>query len=57
LVTGCVVVVIWNLAPSLQWQDIHPGIWGVAAHLLALVVVSWLTRPMDATHVRQFVEA
>ena len=54
LLVGCGVVVLWNLVPSLQWQDTHPGIWGVAAHLVALVVVSLLTAPMDSEHVRTF---
>ncbi len=57
LLTGCGVVVLWNLVPSLQWQDIHPGIWGMGAHLIALVSVSLFTQPMDSEHVRKFVEA
>jgi SSS family solute:Na+ symporter len=57
LLTGCAVALIWNLVPSLQWQEIHPGIWGVAAHVVALVTVSLLTSPMDPAHVRKFVEA
>lgn len=57
LVTGCLVTIVWNLVPSLQWQGIHPGIWGLAAHILALVTVSYMTRPMDPAHVRTFVEA
>lgn len=55
LLAGGAVTVIWNVSPGLQWQDIHPGIWGVAANLLALVAVSLLTRPMDEAHVREFV--
>jgi len=57
LLVGCAVVVIWNLVPSLQWQQIHPGIWGIAAHLVTLVAVSKLTKPMDDAHVRTFVDA
>ncbi len=57
LLSGCAVVIVWNLIPSLQWQQIHPGIWGVAVHVLVLVVVSKLTTPMDPEHVRTFVEA
>ena len=57
LLTGCTVALIWNLVPSLQWQEIHPGIWGVAAHVVALVTVSLFTSPMDPSHVRKFVEA
>jgi SSS family solute:Na+ symporter len=57
LLTGCAVVLIWNLVPFLQWQDIHPGIWGVGAHLVALTTVSLATAPMDVEHVSAFVEA
>ena len=57
LVVGCAVVVLWNLVPALQWLDIHPGIWGIGAHLVALVVVSLATAPMDSRHVESFVEA
>ena len=52
---GCLVTVIWNLWPSLQWQDVHPGIWGLVANLLVLVVASLATEPMDQAHVDQFV--
>ena len=41
--------------PVLQWQQIHPGIFGVLANVLVLVVVSLATRPMDEDHVAQFV--
>ena len=57
LLTGCGVVVLFNLVPSLQWHDIHPGIWGIGAHLIALVVASLLTAPMNSEHVRKFIEA
>ncbi|MFQ5678350.1 MAG: sodium:solute symporter [Gemmatimonadota bacterium] len=57
LAAGCGLTVLWNLVPSLQWQGIHPGIWGVAANVAALVVVSLLTRPMPEEHVREFVVA
>ncbi|MFQ5743525.1 MAG: sodium:solute symporter [Acidobacteriota bacterium] len=57
LLAGCLVTVVWNLAPSLQWQQIHPGIWGVVANLVTMVVVSLATTPMDEAHVRQFVIA
>jgi len=57
LLTGCAVVIVWNLVPSLQWYDIHPGIWGVGAHVVTLVVVSLLTTPMDRAHVEKFVNA
>jgi SSS family solute:Na+ symporter len=57
LLTGCAVTLIWNLVPSLQWHEIHPGIWGVAAHVVTLVTVSLFTSPMEPAHVRMFVEA
>ena len=55
LVAGCAVTVLWNLFPALQWQEIHPGIWGLVANVLALTAVSLSTRPMDPEHVRQYV--
>lgn len=55
LVAGCAVTVVWNLAPELAWQDIHPGIWGVVANTLTLIAVSLATRPMDEDHVAEFV--
>ena len=57
LLAGCAVVIVWNLVPSLQWQQLHPGIWGIGVHILVLVVVSKRTAPMDGEHVRKFVEA
>ena len=55
LLAGAAVAVVWNLVPSLQWQQIHPGIWGVAANVVTLVVVSLATSPPDEEHVRHFV--
>ena len=57
LVAGFGVTALFNIYPSLQWQQIHPGIWGVTANVLAMVVVSLLTTRMEEEHVRQFVEA
>ncbi len=57
LVAGFGVTALFNIYPSLQWQQIHPGIWGVTANVLAMVVVSLLTTRMGEEHVRQFVEA
>ena len=57
LIAGCLVTLIWNIAPSLQWQGIHPGIWGIAANIVTMVVVSLTGRPMDKTHVELFVRA
>ena len=55
LVAGCLTTVLWNLMPALQWQQIHPGIWGLAANTSILVAVSLATRPMDPTHVADFI--
>jgi SSS family solute:Na+ symporter len=55
LVIGCGVVVLFYYVPALQWQQIQPGIFGLAANVITLVVVSLLTRPMDEAHVEQFV--
>jgi len=57
LAAGCMVTIVWNLVPELQWQGIHPGIFGVLANVFFLVTVSVLTRPMDPEHVAQFVNA
>ena len=55
LVAGCLTTVVWNLIPVLQWQQIHPGIWGLAANTSILLGVSLATRPMDPTHVADFI--
>jgi len=55
LLAGCAVAVIWHSYPGLQWQQIDPGIFGLVANVVALVVVSLLTEPMDDDHVQQFV--
>jgi SSS family solute:Na+ symporter len=55
LAAGCVVTTVWNLVPQLQWLEIHPGVWGLAANVLVMVVVSLMTPPMDPEHVGQFV--
>jgi SSS family solute:Na+ symporter len=56
LLVGCGITLIWNLSPQLQWQQIHPGIWGVAGNVVTLIVVSLATRPMDEDHVGKFLE-
>ena len=55
VVTGCLVAVVWNLVPSLQWYGIHPGVWALLANVLVMIPVSLLTPPMDEDHVAQFV--
>ena len=55
LAAGCLVTILWNLQPELQWQEIHPGVWGLVANVLTMVAVSLSTPAMDPEHVRQFV--
>ena len=55
LLVGCGVVMLFNSLPALQWQSIHPGIWGLLANALTLAIVSRVTEPPDAEHVAQFV--
>ena len=55
LLAGCTVTVIFNQFPSLQWQQIHPGIWGLVANAIAMTAVSLTTAPMDPAHVERFV--
>jgi SSS family solute:Na+ symporter len=55
LIAGCAVTTLWNLRPALQWQEIHPGVWGLVANVVVMVTVSMLTRPMAPEHVRRFV--
>jgi SSS family solute:Na+ symporter len=55
LAAGCAAVVVFNIRPDLQWQQIHPGIWGLVANIAALAIVSLLTPPMDPHHVREYV--
>jgi SSS family solute:Na+ symporter len=55
LAVGCLVTILWNLFPELQWQQIHPGVWGLAANIPTMVAVSLATPPMNQDHVRQFV--
>jgi SSS family solute:Na+ symporter len=55
LAAGCAAVVAFNLWPELQWQQIHPGIWGLVANVVMLVIVSLATPPMDPEHVREYV--
>ena len=55
LAAGCGTVVLFQYVPTLQWQQIHPGIFGVVANVLVLIVVSLATQAMDEEHVGQFV--
>ncbi len=55
LITGCLITLIWNLFPGLQWQDIHPGIWGLAGNVLVMCTVSRITLPLPEDYVERFV--
>jgi len=57
LATGCLFTLVWNLYPALQWQDVHPGIWGLAANTLAMMGVSSVTTPAPPDRVQAFAEA
>lgn len=54
LVVGSLITLIFNLFPNLQWQGIHPGIWGLAGNAVFLIAASFLTRTADSHHLRQF---
>lgn len=56
LVAGILVTVIWNLFPILQWQEIHPGIFGLLANMTCLVVISYLSHKPSADHLGLFYE-
>jgi SSS family solute:Na+ symporter len=55
LAAGFLAVIVCNAWPQLQWQDIHPGVWGLLLNVPVLVAVSLATRPPADEHVRQFV--
>jgi SSS family solute:Na+ symporter len=57
LIAGCLVTLIWNLFPELQWQGIHPGVWGLVVNVTATILVSLATPAMRAEHVDQFLRA
>jgi SSS family solute:Na+ symporter len=57
LLTGCLITLLWNLFPTLQWEDIHPGIWGLVGNVLVMWTVSRTTPPMPKEHVDRFVGA
>jgi SSS family solute:Na+ symporter len=57
LLAGGVVTVLLNLVPSLAWGGIHPGIYGIAFNVVAMVSISLLTARMDPEHVSLFTTA
>ncbi len=54
LLVGCAVTLIWNIYPQLQWEQIHPGIFGLVGNVVTMVVVSLLTRPPELEHIEPF---
>jgi SSS family solute:Na+ symporter len=55
LVVGSLVTLAWNLFPVLQWHGIHPGVWGLSANVVVLILVSLVTPRMEEEHVRSFI--
>jgi SSS family solute:Na+ symporter len=55
LLAGFLVTILFDFAPALQWRGIRAGIWGVAANVVVMVIVSLATPPMDEAHVAEFV--
>ncbi len=55
LLAGGLVTLALNLIPGASIAEVHPGIWGILANLIVLVVVSFATPPMDDEHVAHFV--
>lgn len=55
LLVGCLVTLVWNLFPALQWDNIHPGVWGIVANVITLGIVSRMSRPLPREHVERFV--
>ncbi len=47
-------LIVLKLIP--KFAGIHPGLQGLLLNILVLVVVSYLTKPMDKDYVRQYVE-
>ena len=57
LVTGIAVNMLLLLQPALKPWPLHEGIYGLAANLVVLVVVSLLTRPVSAERLKDYAEA
>ncbi len=54
LVADCTVSLVRRVFPSLQWQQIHPGIFGLVTNVFCLIAVSRWTQPMAEEHDQQF---
>lgn len=46
--------IVLKLIPA--FGDIHAGIQGLVLNFVVLIVVSYMTRPMEKNHVYRFVE-
>jgi SSS family solute:Na+ symporter len=57
LVTGIAVNILFLLQPALKPWPLHEGIYGLAANLIVLVMVSLLTRPVSAERLKDYAEA
>ncbi len=55
LAGGCATVMLLHYRPEWQWQQIHPGLWGLAVNLALCLLVSLATEPPADEHVQQFV--
>lgn len=56
VLTGVVFnyLIVLKLIP--KFAGVHAGLQGLCLNILVLVIVSYLTRPMEKAHVRQYVE-
>ncbi len=54
LLAGCAVALVLNLWPQFALLDIHPGIYGAAANVLALIFVSLRTAPPPPERVEPY---
>ena len=54
LAAGCATALALNLWPNLALFEIHPGVYGAAANVLVLILVSLTTRPPSADRVTPY---
>jgi len=54
LLAGCAVALALNLLPEFAFLDIHPGIYGAVANVVALVFVSLRTAPPASDRVEPY---
>ncbi|MBA2243734.1 MAG: sodium:solute symporter family protein [Gemmatimonadetes bacterium] len=56
LIAGVATTAFFFLNPELRWADLHEGLFGVVANVLALVAVSMITRPAAPEIVEAFLD-